>query len=635
MVLINLQDAMLAYGDHPLLNQANLQIHRQERVCLVGRNGAGKSTLLKVLAGDILLDSGQRQVISDVVIARLQQDPPAAADMTVYDYVASGNSELGAMLAQYYQLSEQAAVDCSERTLNQLAQLQERIEAQDGWSFDSQINRAISWLGLTAEQSLEGLSGGWLRKVALAQALANQPDLLLLDEPTNHLDIDTIRWLEEFLLNFSGTIVFISHDRAFIHKLATRIVDIDRGVLTSWPGNYQQYLEGKAEWLRVEEEKNALFDKRLAEEETWIRQGIKARRTRNEGRVRALKALREERQNRVERQGVSQMQLDDGSRSGKLVFEAEHLGYEWGDKPIINDFSFQVQRGDKIALVGPNGIGKSTLLKLFLGDLQPTRGTLHTGTKLEVAYFDQYRQTLDPEATVMDNVADGKQEVTVNGKSRHVMGYLQDFLFPPKRAFTPVKALSGGEKNRLLLARLFLKPTNLLVLDEPTNDLDVETLELLEDLIASYQGTLFIVSHDRAFIDNTATQVWYFTGEGEIETAVGGYDDLQRQLERQQRDQRYNQPDEQVSDKPIDKKGRESNQKKLSYKLQRELDELPEKIAQAELELQTLQEQVNQPEFFAQDAQATQPVLDQLNAAEAALETLFNYWEELEELKTQ
>lgn len=623
---------MLAYGDHPLLNKADLKINHHERVCLVGRNGAGKSTLLKVLSGDILLDSGTRQVVNGVVIARLQQDPPTASGMSVYEYVASGQAELGALLAEFRQVSIQAASDGSDKVLKSLTRLQEAIEARDGWNFDNQINRAISWLGLDAEQSLEGLSGGWLRKVALAQALACQPDLLLLDEPTNHLDITTISWLEDFLLSFSGTIVFISHDRAFIHRMATRIVDIDRGVLTSWPGDYQQYLEGKAEWLRVEEEQNALFDKRLAEEESWIRQGIKARRTRNEGRVRALKALRQERSSRVDRQGVTQMQLDEGARSGKLVFEAEQLSFKWQDKVIIDRFDFQVLRGDKIALVGPNGVGKSTLLKILLGNLSADSGSLRVGTKLEVAYFDQYRQTLDEEKSVMDNVADGKQEVTVNGQSRHVMGYLQDFLFPPKRAFTPVKALSGGEKNRLLLARLFLKPTNLLVLDEPTNDLDVETLELLEELIANYQGTLFIVSHDRAFIDNTATQVWNFVGDGQIRTSVGGYQDLMRQQARQHVAQA---PTVEKKAPVVDKPTRAKSSKKLSYKLQRELEELPENIARVEGEITTLQEQVNQSDFFAQDAQVTQPVLDQLQHAEAALEELFNRWEELEEFKTQ
>ncbi|MFM2481255.1 ABC transporter ATP-binding protein [Celerinatantimonas sp. YJH-8] len=631
-MLISLQDAMLAYGDHPLLDRANLQIHKQERVCLVGRNGAGKSTLLQVLAGNVQLDSGQRQVVNDVVIARLQQDPPAASDQTVYDYVASGHAELGQILRDFYQLSVQAATDQSEKVLDRLASLQQQIEAQDGWTFDTQVNKAISWLGLDPQQSLRGLSGGWLRKVALAQALACQPDLLLLDEPTNHLDVDTIKWLEEFLLGFSGTIVFISHDRAFIQRLATRIVDIDRGVLTSWPGSYQQYIEGKAEWLRVEAEKNDQFDKKLAEEEAWIRQGIKARRTRNEGRVRALKALRQERQDRVERQGVSKMQMDMSQRSGKLVFEGENLGFEYGDKTILKAFNFQVLRGDKIALVGPNGSGKSTLLKLLLGQLEPTQGILRCGTKLEVAYFDQYRQTLDPEKTVMDNLADGKQDIEVNGQTRHVLGYLQDFLFPPKRAFTPVKALSGGEKNRLLLARLFLKSANLLVLDEPTNDLDVETLELLEELIANYQGTLFLVSHDRAFIDNTVTQVWYFAGDGQIEKSVGGYQDLQLQLERQQALE-VSVEEVAKSKKTVEKRSR--NQGKLSYKLQRELEGLPDQIAEAEKQLEILQEQVNSAEFFSQDAEVTQAVLQQLSESEALLEHLFNRWEELEELKNQ
>lgn len=632
-MLINLQDAVLAYGDHPLLDHADLQIQEQERVCLVGRNGAGKSTLLQVLAGNVLLDSGVRQVVNDTVIARLQQDPPTASEQNVYQYVASGNAELGQLLQDFYLVSEKAADDSEGKYLNELARLQQAIEARDGWSYDTHINRAISLLGLEPEEPLKDLSGGWLRKVALAQAIACQPDLLLLDEPTNHLDIDTIAWLEEFLLNFSGTIVFISHDRAFIQRMATRIVDIDRGILTSWPGSYQQYLEGKAEWLRVEAEKNALFDKKLAEEEAWIRQGIKARRTRNEGRVRALKALREERRGRVDCQGVSKMQLDAGQQSGKLVFEGENVGFHYGSKTIIDDFSFQVLRGEKIALVGPNGSGKSTLLKLLLGELEPSEGKLRCGTKLDVAYFDQYRQTLDPEKSVMDNLADGKQDIEVNGQSRHVLGYLQDFLFPPKRAFTPVKALSGGEKNRLLLARLFLKPTNLLVLDEPTNDLDVETLELLEELIANYQGTLFLVSHDRAFIDNTATQVWYFAGDGKLEKSVGGYQDLQEQLERQKAQQPVAAPVTREVTKSAEKKPKRAV--KMSYKLQRKLEAMPDQIAAAEQLVNTLQEQVNAPDFFSQDAGVTQPILQQLSEAETQLEDLFNRWEELEELKNQ
>lgn len=630
-MLINLQDAYLAYGDHPLIDEAQLQIHKGERVCLVGRNGAGKSTLLKVIEGSIGLDSGSRQIDSSTVVARLQQDPPQVTESTVYHYVANGYPELGELLNRYYELAHDPLLAESDDKLKKLEQTQEAIEKRNGWAFDTEIQKALSRLELKAEQPLAGLSGGWLRKVALARALARQPDILLLDEPTNHLDIETIKWLEEFLLGYSATLVFISHDRAFISRLATRIVDIDRGVLTSWPGSYEKYVDGKAEWLRVEEEKNAQFDKKLAEEETWIRQGIKARRTRNEGRVRALKALRNERSDRVEHQGSSKMQLGDAARSGKLVFEAEQLGFAFDDnKTIVKEFSFQVQRGEKIALVGANGSGKSTLLKLLLGELKPTSGTLKIGTKLEVAYFDQYRQTLDPEKTVMDNLADGKQEVEVNGRMRHVLGYLQDFLFPPKRARTPVKALSGGEKNRLLLARLFLKPANLLVLDEPTNDLDVETLELLEELISNYQGTLFIVSHDRAFIDNTATQIWYFDGSGMIETAVGGYQELARQQQYKEKQRAAMAPEPQKS-KPSRQANR-SSKPKLTYKMRLELEAMPEQIAQTESELEALQELVNSPEFFAGPTDETQSKLQLLSETEAKLETLFARWEELEAL---
>jgi ATP-binding cassette subfamily F protein uup len=632
-VLTNIQDAILAYGDHPLLDGATLQIHKNERVCLVGRNGAGKSTLLKVIEGSVQLDSGTRQIDSATVIARLQQDPPQVTDTTVYHYVANGYPELGEFLNRYFDLAHDPELGNSAKKLKELERAQEEIEKRNGWAFDTEIQKALSRLNLNPDQPLAGLSGGWLRKVALARALARQPDILLLDEPTNHLDISTIQWLEEFLLGFNATLVFISHDRAFISRLATRIVDIDRGVLTSWPGSYEKYVEGKAEWLRVEEEKNALFDKRLAEEEVWIRQGIKARRTRNEGRVRALKALRNERSDRVNHQGTSKMQLGDGVRSGKLVFEAEALSFAFDDKPIVNHFDFSVMRGEKIALVGANGCGKSTLLKILLGQLEPTGGSLKVGTKLEVAYFDQYRQALDPEQSVMDNLADGKQEVEVNGRMRHALGYLQDFLFAPKRAFTPVKALSGGEKNRLLLAKLFLKPANLLVLDEPTNDLDVETLELLEDLVANYQGTLFLVSHDRAFIDNTATQIWYFDGTGHIETAVGGYQELQRQLDQKEvaraaMASAKSTPAE--NSKPEAKAAKPKS--KLSYKQRMELEALPEQLAAAEAKLEELQAQVNDPAFFNRDPQSSQATLVALSDAEAKLEVLFARWEELESL---
>ena len=528
MALLTLHNAELAFGGGALLDKSNLVIEANERVCLVGRNGAGKSTLLKVLDGRIQLDDGTLLINNDVKVARLEQDPPTASVMSAYDYVASGMENAGKVLSQYHEQLGVVAEDCSEKQLNKLQRFQEQIDQLDAWQLDSKINQILDRLAINPEITLDQLSGGWLRKVALAKALVNDPDLLLLDEPTNHLDVGTIEWLEQFLMSFQGSIVFISHDREFIRRLATRIVDIDRGKLSSWPGGYEAYLLAKEEALRIEDEQNAEFDRKLAIEEKWIRQGIKARRTRNEGRVRALKSLRQERSERVNVQGKAKIVVDEAARSGKIIFETEGLSYSYEDLRIVRDFDTTIMRGDKIALVGRNGCGKSTLLKLLLGDIEPDQGTVKCGTKLEVAYFDQYRDALDPEKTVVDNLAEGKQEVEINGNKRHVLGYLQDFLFHPDRARTPVKALSGGEKNRLLLAKIFLKPSNFLILDEPTNDLDVETLELLEELLANYQGTLLLVSHDRSFVDNTVTHTWFFDGNGNIQQFVGGYSDAVR-----------------------------------------------------------------------------------------------------------
>ncbi|MGL5303812.1 MAG: ATP-binding cassette domain-containing protein, partial [Aeromonas sp.] len=493
MALLTLHGACLSFSDFPLLDNAELSIERGERLCLVGRNGAGKSTLMKVIAGELPLDDGRMVSQQDLKVTRLEQDPPASSELTVFDYTAEGLAGVGELLKQYHHISMELAHDPSDANIRIMSELQEQLDYQNGWQFETRISQVLTLLNLNPDATLDSLSGGWLRKVALARALACDPDLLLLDEPTNHLDIEAINWLETFLKDFRGAIVFISHDREFIHKLATRIIDLDRGEITSWPGNYDQYLQGKEEWLRVEELKNAEFDRKLAQEEVWVRQGIKARRTRNEGRVRALEAMRMERSQRRELQGKAKLQMDDVNRSGKLVFETEGLGLDFGDRTLFKGLDLQVLRGDKIALVGPNGCGKSTLIKLLLGQLTPSRGMVKGGTKLDVAYFDQYRDQLDPEQTVMENVGEGKQEVMVRGRSRHILGYLQDFLFEPKRARTPVKALSGGEKNRLLLAKLVLKPSNLLILDEPTNDLDVETLELLEELLADYPGTLLLV----------------------------------------------------------------------------------------------------------------------------------------------
>ncbi|HIF9230787.1 ATP-binding cassette ATPase Uup [Photobacterium damselae] len=641
MALINISNAQLAYGDHPLLDKAEFVLQPNERVCLVGRNGAGKSTLMKVIAGEILLDDGSIQRQSELVVSRLEQDPPRDAEGTVFDYVAEGLADVGTLLREYHQQLDLITADPSESNINKLARIQEKLDHANAWQIDTRITQVLESLNLTANTLLTDLSGGWQRKAALARALVCDPDILLLDEPTNHLDVTTIEWLEGFLKEFRGSIIFISHDRAFIRSMATRIVDLDRGQLSSFPGDYEKYLDEKEEQLRVEAEQNAEFDKKLAQEEVWIRQGIKARRTRNEGRVRALKQLRNERSERREVQGKADMQLQEAKRSGKIVFEAENISHSFGEQAIIKDFSFNVMRGDRIALIGPNGCGKSTLLKILLGQLENSGGKFHCGTKLEVAYFDQYREILDPEKTVMDNLADGKQEVVVNGKSRHALGYLQDFLFHPRRARTPVKALSGGEKNRLLLAKLFLKPNNLLVLDEPTNDLDIETLELLEEILANYQGTLLLVSHDRQFVDNTVTTSWIFEGNGVVNEYVGGYHDAQSQRENSLANIAKKEAEERelAKKKEEQQKQRQANRqrssKKLSYKLQLELDELPAKIEQLENDIAELQEKINDPGFFADVKNDTQAVLTLLAEKEQAFEVAFERWEELEAMQKE
>ncbi|EPS3388546.1 ABC transporter ATP-binding protein [Vibrio vulnificus] len=636
MALLTIHNGQLAFGDNPLLDKADFVLQEHERVCLVGRNGAGKSTLMKVLAGEVILDDGKLQITQDVVVSRLEQDPPRNEPGTVYDYVASGLAEVGEQLKIYHDLLDLVAQEPTEKNINRLARVQEQLDHANAWRFEDRVKHVLAALKLDAETKLTDLSGGWQRKAALAKALVCDPDVLLLDEPTNHLDVTTIEWLETFLKDFRGSIIFISHDRAFIKAMATRIVDLDRGKLASFPGDYDNYLVEKEEMLRVEGMQNAEFDKKLAQEEVWIRQGIKARRTRNEGRVRALKKLREERQNRVDVQGKAKIQIDDAARSGKIVFEAEKLQFSFDGKKIVDDFSFNIMRGDRIALIGPNGCGKSTVLKLLLDQLKPESGRLHCGTKLEVAYFDQYREILDPEKTVIDNLADGKQEVTVGGRERHALSYLQDFLFSPKRARTPVKALSGGEKNRLLLARIFLKPNNLLILDEPTNDLDIETLELLEELLANYQGTLLLVSHDRQFVDNTVTTSWIFEGEGKIEEFVGGYHDAQQQRKQaiEAREvMEKSAPKAKVVEETPKTAPAKNTSKKLSYKLQRELEALPAKLEQLEVDIEALQEQVNSAEFFAQPVETTQPVLEQLAALEQDLEIAFERWEELEAMQ--
>ncbi|MCC5825308.1 ATP-binding cassette domain-containing protein [Alkalimonas sp.] len=632
MEVLRFQQASLAFGTHPVLDKVDFSLFSGERVCLVGRNGAGKSTFLKVLTGQQSLDDGQVVLPSGVVLSRLEQDPPAKMDTRIADFIREGAGDLADKLQQFYQLSDALDADNAQQ-MRLFEQLQAELDSRDGWSLEARVTALCQQFAMEPEANLASLSGGWLRKAALARALVAKPDILLLDEPTNHLDIAAIQWLEGFLKEFKGAIIFISHDRAFIRALATRIIDLDRGQLTSHPGDYQQYLDRKQKILEDEQQHNALFDKKLAEEEVWIRQGIKARRTRNEGRVRALKALRKERAARVESLGKVEFAIEQAERSGKLVFEAKQLYHSFGGEPLLKNLDLLVMRGDRLALIGPNGVGKSTLIKLLLGELEPEQGMIKRGSNLEVAYFDQHRQALDLDATVQDNVADGRQEVMQNGQSRHVLSYLQDFLFPPARSRTPVRALSGGEKNRLLLARLFAKPSNLLILDEPTNDLDVETLELLEDILQQYQGTVILVSHDREFVNNTVTSSLLFAGRGTIVDITGGYDDVVRwqaqQAEPAPRTAKVDvQPEAQV--KKVEEKATGSTERKLSFKEKRELEQLPALIETLETQVAELQQQVNAPDFFASPIEQTQAVLNQLAELESKLAHAYERWEILE-----
>ncbi|WP_111977285.1 ATP-binding cassette ATPase Uup [Algibacillus agarilyticus] len=627
MNLYRITNAELAFGDNPLLSGTDFYINKGERISVVGRNGAGKSTLLKVIDEQIKLDSGEINIRTGTIVRRLEQDPPRSAEGDVYSYVASGLGEAGDALAKFTLETMKAEPD-----MQAMEQYQAIIEKHDAWQYEPSIQQIISRLSLEMFAPLESLSGGWLRKVALARALVAKPDVLLLDEPTNHLDYQSIEWLESFLLEYQGAIVFISHDRAFIRKVANRIVDLDRGQLVNYEHGYDKYLIEKEENLRIEEEHNKKFDKQLAQEEVWIRQGVKARRTRNEGRVRALKALRNERKERRNVQGNVKFSFDDVKRSGTLVAELENVTHSFGDLPIVKNFSSLVIRGDKIAFIGPNGCGKSTLIKLILGQYEAQEGFIRIGTNLEIAYFDQYRDQLDEEKTVMDNVGDGREDIMVNGQPRHVLGYLQDFLFSPKRARSPVKSLSGGEKNRLLLAKLFLKESNMLILDEPTNDLDIETLELLEDLVTQYKGTLIIVSHDREFVNNTVQTSYFFQGQGVVKEFVGGYDAIP--VSNLTVDKTIKKAPAEQKSKPAVKT--EPKQKvKLSFKQKDRLEKLPLEIEKLETSIEALQTKVSDPNFYKQPANDSKVVLDTLAKEEAKLDDAFSEWEALEAIQNE
>lgn len=637
MALLFLRDLSLSFGAAPLLDKINLQIEANERVCIVGRNGEGKSTLLKVIEGLITADSGSRIVQDGVKIAKLQQEVPHDTHGTVFHVIAQGMGNLGELLEKFHALSLKMETDFNEATLAEFTQVQQELEAQHGWDLKQNVESVISKLGLPAESEFSTLSGGMKRRVLLARALVQEPDILLLDEPTNHLDIPSIQWLEGFLKNIRCSLVFITHDRAFLQALATRIVDLDRGQLSNWQCDYHSYLDRKAEFLEAQAKQNAEFDKKLAQEEAWIRQGIKARRTRNEGRVRALEKLREQHKARRHQQGTANLQVNTADISGKQVIEIKDLSFNWPDKPIVHNLSSLIVRGDKVGIIGENGCGKSTLISLILGKQAPQAGSVKLGTNIDIAYFDQHRAQLDEERAVVESVLEESDHVEINGQRKHVMSYLSDFLFSPDRARQPVKALSGGERNRLLLARVFSKPSNLLVLDEPTNDLDVETLELLEELLMNYQGTVLIVSHDRAFLNNVCTSSLVFDAPGEVNEYVGGYDDWLRQ-----RPAKYIEASKNEAKKPAEttktstkakiesEPASNKKPKKLSYKDQREYDLLPEKIEQLEAELEALNAEILDPAFYQQDESTTKPVLEKLNQKEAELETAFERWEELE-----
>lgn len=628
MPLILVENACLAFGHHPLLDQANFQLDPGERVGLIGRNGAGKSSLLKAIAGVHKLDDGEVRIMQDVKVVFVPQEPQFQPGQTVFEAVADGLGELKRLLMEYHAAVE-AAAQGSPDALQQMTELQHELEARDGWRFDALVSSTLSQLGLKAEQPIEDLSGGWKKRVALARALVSEPDVLLLDEPTNHLDIQAIEWLEGLLNTFRGSVLLITHDRRFLDRVATRIIELDRGILSSFPGNFATYQTRKADMLAQEDVINRKFDKFLAQEEVWIRKGVEARRTRNEGRVRRLESLRRERAARRDRVGNVNFQLDAGERSGKLVAELENASVQFGDRTIINRFTSRLIRGDKIGLIGPNGIGKTTLLKLVLGELEPTDGTVRRGSNLQVAYFDQFREQLDDEMAICDVISQGNEFIQIGGERKHVISYLEDFLFPPARARSPVKSLSGGERNRLLLARLFTRPANVLVLDEPTNDLDIDTLELLEQLLEDYQGTVFLVSHDRAFLDAVVTQVIAFEGNGKLVENPGGYEDW---LEARSRMAQQAAPvkAKAVEAKPENSSKPRAGKTKLSFNENRELEALPGLIEALEQEQAELNEKLLDPDLYRNAPKEAAQFQARIQEIEEALLEKLDRWEILE-----
>ena len=634
MTLLSFNDVTLEYGPRKLLDRVSFSLLEGERICLIGRNGAGKSTLLRMCQGSLLPDSGEIVRKGGLVVSELPQSLPTDLEITVRDYVARGLADQAALIERFRQLSETRE---GAPALGELEALQQRIEAHGGWAVEQRVATVLSELELPATRTLGELSGGWRRRVALAQALVGGPDLLLLDEPTNHLDLSTIEWLEQRIRNFQGGVLFITHDRAFLRNLATRIIEIDRGRLSDWPGDYDTYLENKAKALEEEARHQALFEKKLGQEEAWIRQGIKARRTRNEGRVRALEAMREEAAVRIKPLAKPRIVLAEAEESGRKVLEARNLCYGYDDTKIIENFSLKMMRGERIGLVGNNGVGKSTLLKLLLGELTPQSGSLKVGTHLEIGYFDQMRRALNPDKTIAETVGDGRDHVTIDGKDRHIIGYLQGFLFSAERALTPIKALSGGECNRVILAQLFTRPSNLLILDEPTNDLDVETLDVLEEQLVNYTGSLILVSHDREFLDHVVTSILVFEEQGRIERYVGGYSDWLargRQLATRDapgREKLAPTPTAQTStSNPAPSKAEQPG--KLSYKFKLELERLPAEIERLENEIAALSAATQAPGFYDQPFARVQAQLEKIGEVQKTLDARMERWVELEEM---